>query len=337
MEVDKCSNHEDSKLPILDMKCWLNEKGEAVYIHYQKPMASKLVIPARSFHSNSSKRSVHISECLRRIQNTSQKLDWDEFVAPVLSEYMGRMMAAGYSENYRKHILQHSIAIWDNRVNNHVMGVCPLNRPSGYRMKERRKEKKQKKKSWATNGGYIAPIIVPATLNSELKDALVEIAEKTSDGKIRFKIVEKGGVTLERMLQKSNPTSSGFCGKEECDMCEGGRRSCHKKNIVYEYECDLDNYTYVGETSRNFYSRNIEHQEKFKKEKSDSFIHDHQQLMHHGQDPKMNVKVVRSFKDALSRQIYEGVKIRRAANVMNTKLEYYQQATYRMNREVNHG
>ena len=43
--------------------------------------------------------------------------------------------------------------------------------------------------------------------------------------------------------------------------------------------------------------------------------------MHHGQDPKMNVKVVRSFKDALSRQIYEGVKIRRAANVMNTKLE----------------
>ena len=89
MEVDKCDNYEDKALPILDMKCWLNENGDAVYKHYEKPMASKLVIPERSAHSNSSKRSVHISECLRRIQNTSQKLDWDEYVAPVLSEYMG--------------------------------------------------------------------------------------------------------------------------------------------------------------------------------------------------------------------------------------------------------
>ena len=120
-------------------------------------------------------------------------------------------------------------------------------------------------------------------------------------------------------------------------MCANGGVSCHKKNVVYEYECELDNYTYVGETSRNFYSRNIEHQNKFKNEKNDSFIYDHQQLMHHGQDPSMNVKVVRSFKDALSRQIYEGVRIRRSANVMNTKLEYYQQATYRMSREVGHG
>ena len=120
-------------------------------------------------------------------------------------------------------------------------------------------------------------------------------------------------------------------------MCDGGGRSCHKKNVCYEYECELDNFTYVGETSRNFYSRNIEHQEKYNKEKPDSFIHDHQQLMHHGEAPKMNVKVVRSFRDALSRQVYEGVKIRRAANVMNTKLEYYQQATYRMHKEVNHG
>ena len=93
----------------------------------------------------------------------------------------------------------------------------------------------------------------------------------------------------------------------------------------------------MGETSRNFYSRNIEHQKKYKDEKADSFIFDHQKLMHHGQTPDMNVKVVKSFKDALSRQVYEGVKIRRATNVMNTKLEYYQQATYRMSREVGHG
>ena len=119
-----------------------------------------------------------------------------------------------------------------------------------------------------------------------------------SDGRIRFKIVEKGGVTLERLLQKSNPTSSGFCGKDECKM-----------NVVNEYECELGNYTYVGETSRNFYSRNLEHQEKCNKEKPESFIHDHQQLMHHGQTPKMNVKVVRSFKDTQGGQPWISVMI----------------------------
>ena len=82
-------------------------------------------------------------------------------------------------------------------------------------MKERRKEKQQKKKNWATKGGFIAPIVVPATPNSELKNGLQETADKCSDGKIRFKIIERGGVTLKRMLQKSNPTSSGFCGKED--------------------------------------------------------------------------------------------------------------------------
>ena len=47
----------------------------------------------------------------------------------------------------------------------------------------------------------------------------------------------------------------------------------------------------MGETSRNFYSRNIEHPKKYKDEKADSFIFDHQKLMHHGQTPDMNMKV----------------------------------------------
>ena len=41
-------------------------------------------------------------------------------------------------------------------------------------------EKKQKKKNWSTKGGYIAPIIVPATPNSELANELRKIAEQMS-------------------------------------------------------------------------------------------------------------------------------------------------------------
>ena len=103
MEVDKCENYPDHQLPILDMKVWMNEEGYCVYKHFEKPMASKLVISARSAHANQCKRSVHVNEIVRRLQNTSRKLDWDLFCLNI--QYMLRMKKAGYNEDYRKHVL----------------------------------------------------------------------------------------------------------------------------------------------------------------------------------------------------------------------------------------
>ena len=88
MEADYPAKNEDSKLPILDMQCWMNESGYAVYTHYEKPMASKQVIPARSAHSASSKRSVHIAEVVRRCLNTSRRLEWTDHFVPAIDEYM---------------------------------------------------------------------------------------------------------------------------------------------------------------------------------------------------------------------------------------------------------
>ena len=93
MEVDLPSNYEDDKLPILDMKVYMRDNF-VVYEHYSKPMATKLVISARSAHSDQTKKSVHISECVRRMCNTSPHLPWEEAVVPHLTEYCRRMMAA---------------------------------------------------------------------------------------------------------------------------------------------------------------------------------------------------------------------------------------------------
>ena len=117
MTVDLPENFEDKKLPILDMKVWLGEEdGRIYYQHFEKPTSSKLVISSRSAHSGTCKRSVHINELVRRMSNTSQRLDWTEHVAPVLTEYMRRMMAAGYKENYRKNILQNAISIFNIKL-----------------------------------------------------------------------------------------------------------------------------------------------------------------------------------------------------------------------------
>ena len=343
MEIDTCENHVelDYKLPILDMQCWIQDSGDLVYQHYEKDVSSKLLISERSAHSNGSKRSVHVSELVRRLSNTSVKLDWDKYTAPILSDYMGRMKQAGYSENYRKHVLKNALARFDKRLEDDKNGVSPMNRPTGYNQVERKKQKQMKKKNWYAKGGYTAPIFVPATPGSELANMLRPIAESQSkETGIKLRIVEKGGPTIGKMLQRPNPSASEGCGKEECRMCTqpGGGKLCHKMNSVYKYECNLDGHSYIGETSRNFFSRNQEHETNYFNQKPESFINNHQIEMHGGAQADFKCSVLRTFKDPLSRQVCEGVNIRNLpGGVLNSKLEYYQQGTYTLRREVNHG
>ena len=143
MEVDTCDDHPDEKLT---MKCWIDSDGFAVYQHYEKDVSIKLVISSRSAHSGNCKRSVHINELVRRMCNTSRLLDWDQFVVPVLNDYMLRMARAGYHQEYRKNVLLNAFAVYDSKVKKHIDGDCPINRPPGYKKVERRKAKIQKKR-----------------------------------------------------------------------------------------------------------------------------------------------------------------------------------------------
>ena len=95
MEDDHPGRHEDSKMPILDMKVWMDGDGCIMYQHYQKPMASKQVMHSQSALSMQCKRNVHTQEVIRRLLNSSARLDWDRDTAPVITEYMGRMAVTG--------------------------------------------------------------------------------------------------------------------------------------------------------------------------------------------------------------------------------------------------
>ena len=78
MELDHPNKNDDKKLPILDMKVWLDEDKFAVYEHYEKPVANRQVVQAKSALSSRCKQSVHVNEVVRRLLNTS-------------ADYMARM------------------------------------------------------------------------------------------------------------------------------------------------------------------------------------------------------------------------------------------------------
>ena len=71
---------------------------------------------------------VHVSELVRRMDDTSRKLSWSELVVPVLEDYLQGMMAAGYNQNYRQRVLVNAVSIYNLKVREDREGRRPLNR-----------------------------------------------------------------------------------------------------------------------------------------------------------------------------------------------------------------
>ena len=340
MEADMPSKNEDRKLPILDMKVWTNEDGCIAYQHYEKPVSSKAVLHAKSAHPSTCKRSVHTQEIVRRLLNSAPSLDWEKEVTPVISEYMQRMKDAGYGEGYRKSILKQALAIYDAKVEDEKNGVRPIHRPKEWPKEQRKKNKDDKKNEWSTKGGYIAPIFVPSSPGGELARRMKKVAADEKKGDINFKIVEMGGKTLKRELQKSNPTATPGCQKEDCLACKGEKGEggqCRRNNVNYEIECHICKDTkptvYIGETARNLYTRGGEHIQKSREE--DSFMSKHMREEHLGVGSDFRARVTHTNKDCLTRQVREGVLIRRSRKeLMNTKTEWFQPPLYRIRNEI---
>ena len=145
MEDDHPGRHEDRKMPILDMKVWMSGDGYIMYQHYQKPMASKKVMHSQSAQSTQCKRNVHTQEIIRRLLNSSARLDWERETAPVVTEYMGRMAVAGYSERFRKHSLEKALRIYDQMTKDSQEGIRPMFRHKDWQKVERRKENEKKR------------------------------------------------------------------------------------------------------------------------------------------------------------------------------------------------
>ena len=123
----------------------MDSEGIVRFQHYEKPMASKQILSEQSAQSTACKKSVHVRELVRRLLNTYRRLDWNSTTAPILTEYMGRMLIAGYSERYRRSCLGHALRIYDSMILDDLEGRRPVHRPKDWNKEERRIDKKNKK------------------------------------------------------------------------------------------------------------------------------------------------------------------------------------------------
>ena len=339
------SRNDDKKMAILDMKVWLDRESNIMFQHYEKPTASKNIMHALSAQSLSCRNSVHTQELLRRMLNSSPQLDWRACVAPVLSEYMLRMMRSGYPQKYRVDTLTRALRIYDDMVQKDKEGTRPLYRPKDWKRAERQRSKQKKKYEWSTRGGFIAPIFVPPTPNSELALSLKAVAENEAEAGVKFKIVETGGLSIKSVLQRSNPLETPGCDDEECLPCKPGRGEggqCDGCGVNYQIECQLcpddQKEVYIGESSRNLFTRSQEHVNNFRSGLQSSFMLKHQNDKHSGEEPNFKASVTARTRDCLARQVREAVLIRRSqVPVLNGKSEWHQPALFRVQHEMERG
>ena len=188
-------------------------------------------------------------------------------------------------------------------------------------------------------------IFVPPTPNSELANSLRIIAENEAELGVKFKIVETGGLSMKSIMQISNPLKNIGCDNQDCLPCKDGRGpggDCEGGGVNYELECQLcpddSKSVYIGESSRNLFTRSKEHLGKYRQGINTSFIRKHQESDHMGQEPVYKAKVTARTRDCLSRQVREAVLIRRSdRTILNGKSEWHQPALYRVQQEIEQG
>ena len=131
---------------------------------------------------------------------------------------------------------------------------------------------------------------------------------------IRFRVVERRGVTLEEKLRRSNPWAGERCGRPNCFPCqtdEGG--DCWREGITYSIiceECGEEVAAYFGESGRNGYTRGGEHlTNRLAEDENRSVLKLHANQCHNGADVRFSMRVTGVHNDSLDRQVTEGVNI----------------------------
>ena len=341
------SEHEDRKLPVLDLKTWIEEteiEGErshkVLHEFYMKDVSSRAVIHRDAALSMKDKRTILTQECLRIIKNCHELIG-EERQAEHLTYFMKRMQAAGYDKSFRAQVLRSALAAKDKMKTDERNGKRPMHRPRGWKRNERRKEKKKKAREWYKTGGNESVLFVTATPGSELKELLQKEIAKS---KFKIKVVEKAGKKLVRLLQKNNPFAKSGCGEADCLVCMGNTGgSCRETGITYTINClgipeGQDARTedggqeqptctgvYNGETGRNGYTRGGKHLDEYNREVEGSAMWKHCLKHHSGQRQQFEMKVQgRVRNDATKRQILEAVRIERTEQEsrMNSRGEW---------------
>ena len=150
LEIDYPSQYPDKKLPILDIKVWIDKRESddrriVFYEYYEKERNSKWVLHAKAALSQEMKRTILTQQILRIFLNCSCDLTWEHRVKHA-NEMMKKLQFSGYNKKFRYQVVDSAIKAYRKIVEDDCNGEKPMYRPKGYQAEERKEAKRRKKK-----------------------------------------------------------------------------------------------------------------------------------------------------------------------------------------------
>ena len=126
MTTDVPSNYTENKVPMLDVKVWMQEERRQIYYEfYEKPTKNQLVMSKDSAMPKSKKIDALSQEVFRRIHNTKHEIEWERKII-ILEKYMTELKASGYSDKDRFEILRSGINRYENLRREEDKGEIPV-------------------------------------------------------------------------------------------------------------------------------------------------------------------------------------------------------------------
>ena len=337
---DTPCNYPDKKMPALDIKVNVNQemKSRIDYEFFEKPTKNPRVLLASSAISSASKRTILTQECMRRMRNTKVELG-EKCRNQHLNNFMVKLKNSGYNEKYRTEILDSACKGFEKMLEDDKNGVKPLFRNREWNKDEREENKRARKLNWYKNPkdpkiNYKSVLFVPPTpggvLARNLKTREQEINRFSQE---RIKIIEKSGQNIENILVKKDPFQKGNCTEKKCPICQNPDKKsnvfCNTNNVGYKWTCSTcrnrdKTKVYEGETSRSARLRGKEHLDAYRRKDSDSVLYKHKLVEHEQEDVDFVMEITGVFRDALTRQADEAVRIytRKNEELMNSKSEF---------------
>ena len=131
-------------LPTLDLNIWVRKDNIVLYIFYQKPMASNMVIQKRSAMPENMRVATLNQEVIRRMLNTSERLDVGHRVK-VIDEYAQKLSNSGYDMEYIRKVMIGGLKGYERKLAlSHDISYPkwkPLHQGANYNASGRRKKK----------------------------------------------------------------------------------------------------------------------------------------------------------------------------------------------------
>ena len=210
LEMDVPSLNGDNKLPLLDIKIWM--EGDTLrHQFYKKDLSSKYLILQRSAMAQKVKRNTLFEEGIRRLRNCDLETDRDKLIE-VLGEFSNAMRISGYSLQVRHDIVR-GVLERSKQMEELIRAGSKIRYRNFKEMETQKSSRYGKhKNTWFLRGEVTSILKVQVTPRGHLASITREILRglRAPDGGLTS-VVETGGRNVMSGLAKGDPFRGQEC------------------------------------------------------------------------------------------------------------------------------